>query len=133
VAPGLRIGADPGNEHDPRDAGSGRLLRERPGALLMHRLESRARLLDIGGDGVDDGVGPRYRGDDRGSVMHVSAEQGDAGQDSRGEEAPSPIGRANRDAQRRSFGGEPPHEPPAEEARAAEYYADRGHGIALNS
>jgi hypothetical protein len=49
----------------------------------------------------------------------------------RSEDAPRAIGRPNRDAQRRSFGSEPPNEPPAEETRAAEY-ADRGHGIAFS-
>jgi hypothetical protein len=129
--PRPRIGADPGDEHEPRDAGSRRLLRDSLGALLMHRLESHAARLDIGGNGVDDGVNPGYGGGDRGLVAHVGAEDRDSVQISRSEDVPRPLGRPNRDAQRRSFGGEAPHQPPAEEPRAAEH-ADHGHGIAFS-
>jgi hypothetical protein len=87
--------------------------------------------LDIGGDDVDDGVDPGYGGGDGALVAHVGAEDRDTVQINRSEDAPRPIGRPNRNAQRRSFGGEPPHESPAEEARAAEH-ADRGHGIAFS-
>jgi hypothetical protein len=99
-----------------RDPVSSRLLRNRPGALLMHRLESYAGLLDIGGDGVDDSIDPGYGGGDRGLVAHVGAQDRDTVQISRSEDAPRPIGKPDRDAQRRSFGGEPP----AEEAGATE-------------
>src|SRR2546425_5430266 len=126
--PRLRIGADPGDEHEPRDAGASRLLREPLGAFLVHRPESHAGLLDIGRDGVDDGVGPGHGGGDRGLVAHVGAQDRDTLQISRWEDTARPIGRPNCDAQRRSFGGEPPHQPPAEEARAAEH-ADRGYGF----
>jgi len=60
-------------------------------------------------------------------VVHVGAKDRGTVQISRSEDAPRPIGRPNCDAQRRSFGGEAPHEPPAEEACAAEH-ADRCHG-----
>jgi hypothetical protein len=86
----------------------------------MHRLDSYAGLLDIGGDGVDDSVDPGYGGGDRGLVAHVGAQDHDMVPINRSEDAPRPIGGPNRDAQRRSFGDEPPHEPPAEEAGAAE-------------
>ena len=42
--------------------------------------------------------------------------------------AARPFGMPDCDAHGRPLGGEAPHEPPAEESRAAEH-ADRGHGI----
>ena len=62
-----------------------------------------------------------------GLVAHVGAQDHDMVPINRSEDAPRPIGGPNRDAQRRSFGDEPP----AEEAGAAEH-ADRGHGIAFS-
>ena len=63
--------------------------------------------LDIGGDDVDDGVDPGYGGGDRGLVAHVGAEDRDTVKIGRSQDAPRPIRRPNRDAQRRAFGGEP--------------------------
>lgn len=71
---GLGIGADAGNENEAGDTGGSSLPRESFGALLVHRLERYAPLLDIGGDRIDDGVGPDEDGGDRGLVAHVGAE-----------------------------------------------------------
>ena len=117
------MGAEGGEGHEPCDAGSRRLLRERPRALHMNRLEAHARLLYVGGDGVHDGVGPGDGGGDRGRVAHVGAQDLDMVRIRK--DVPRPLGRPDRDAHARPFTGEPPHEPPAEEARAAEY-ADGG-------
>jgi hypothetical protein len=109
TAPALRV------VHEPRDAGSNRLLRERLRALLMHRLESRAGFFDIGGNDVDDGVGARYSGGHRGMIAYVGAQDRDTFQIGRWKDAWRPIGRPNCDAQRRSFGSEPNARPSGQE------------------
>jgi hypothetical protein len=125
---GLGVSADAGDEHEARDTGSDHLLRERLGALLVHGLKSHSALLDIGGDRVDDGVSPGNGGGDRGLVAHVGVQARDPIQASRAQDAPRALGMPDSDPYSRPFGGEAPHQPPAEEPGAAEH-TDRGHGI----
>ncbi len=122
------IGADAGDEDEARDAGRHRLPRYCLGAVLVHGLEGHAALLDIGRDRVDDGVGPGDGRRDRGLVAHVDANDRDPAHAGRTQGAPSPVGMPDRDAHIRALGDEVPHEPPAEETRAAEH-DDGGHGI----
>jgi hypothetical protein len=65
---------------------------------------------------------------DRGLVAHVGAKDGDPVQAGRTQRVLRLLGMSDRDAHSGSLGDEAPHEPPAEEPRAAEH-DDRGHGI----
>jgi hypothetical protein len=125
---GLGIGADAGNENEAGDTGSSSLPRDSFGALLVHRLERYAPRLDIGGDRIDDGVGPGEDGGDRGLVAHVGAEDRNPVQACRVQSAARAVGMPDRDAYSCSLGSEAAHEASTEEAGAPEH-ADRGHGI----
>jgi len=125
---GLGISADAGDEHEAGDTGSGRRPCERLGASLVHGFERYAGGLDIGGNGVDDGVGSGDGGGDRGLLAHVGTEDHNPVQARRSQSAARAVGISDRNAHRRSSGGESLDETPTEEAGAAKH-TDHGHGI----
>jgi hypothetical protein len=125
---GLGISADAGDKHEAGNTGSGRLPCERLGTSLVHGFERYAGRLYIGGNGVDDGVGSGDGGGDRDLVAHVGAEDRNPVQARGSQSAARSVGMPDRDAHRRSLGGESLDETPTEEAGAAKH-ADRGHGI----
>lgn len=124
------ISADARDQDETGDAGRGCTSRDHLSAADVHRLERQAAPLDIGRNRVDHGLGSGDGGGDRGLVAHVSVLDGDPAQTGGLEDAPRPGGMADRDADTRSIAGETPHQPPAQETRAAEDH-NRGHGMPL--
>ena len=76
----------------------------------VHCLKHYSPRLDIGGDRIDDGVGPGEDGGDRGLVAHVGAEDRNPVQARRVQSAARAVGMPDRDAYSRSLGSEAPHE-----------------------
>ena len=98
------------------------------GPLHVHGLEGHATLLDIRRDRVDDGVGSRNGGGDRGLIAHIGGDDRDPIETDRLQLSPRMVRMPHSDAHSHPLRGQAVHNSPTEEARSAEHH-NHGHHL----
>jgi hypothetical protein len=94
----------------------------------VHSLEGNAALLSIGRDRVDDGIGSRDGGGDRGLIAHIGGNDRDPIDTNRSQLNPRRVWMPHSDAYSHPLGGQAVDQSPTEETRTAEYH-NRGHHL----